>query len=78
MNRIILIIFLSLMFNFASPGTNLLEPRLKHYIEYAQVINKKENDDEILKRKVYLYCKLIELNTQINIINLRQCYANTS
>ena len=59
------------MFNFSSPGINLTDLKPRHYIEYSQEINKKEKDEDVLKRKVILYCKLIELQTQFAVVEKR-------
>jgi hypothetical protein len=76
-NKIIVIIFLSVMFNFSSPEINIFDPSPKHTIEYSQEINKKEKDKDIIKKKVMLYCKLLELQTQVSIVN-RQFLFNSS
>jgi len=64
-NRIIIIIFLSVMFNFSSPGISITDFKPRHFIEYSHEINKREKDGDVIKRKVILYCKLLELQTQI-------------
>jgi hypothetical protein len=76
-NKLIVIIFLSLMFNFSSPGMNLTEPRLRHFIEFSQEINKREKDEEIINKKIILYCRLLELQTQVAVID-RRYFFNTS
>lgn len=68
-NKIVIIIFLSVMFNFSSPGVNLTDLRPKHFIEYSQEVNKREKDEEIIKKKVILYCKLLELQAQVAVKN---------
>lgn len=76
-NRILIIIFLSFMFNFMTPEINTFDPRPKHSIEYTYEMNKKEKDEDIVKRKVIMYCRLLELHMKFAFIE-RQSLYNTS
>jgi hypothetical protein len=54
-----------------TPGNNLLSPRLRHYIEYSQGVNKRNvSDDEILKKKLVLYLRLELIRMKVENIDL--------
>jgi hypothetical protein len=59
------------LFNLATPGNNVLSPRLRHYIEYSQGVNKRDvSDDEILKKKLVLYLRLELMRMKIEYIDM--------
>jgi hypothetical protein len=80
MKRMALILMLLFLFNFSTPSNNVLSPKLRHYIEYTQVINKRSvSDDEILKQKIVLYMRIHSLLMKMEYIDM--CYGlsfNTS
>ena len=78
MKKIIIILFLTLLFNVSSPGSNIVPTRLKHYIEYTQTVNKKESEEEFLKKKIILYSQLYRLQIKVDIINFNYSLTDTS
>jgi hypothetical protein len=78
MKRIIVILFLTVMFSISAPGENLLTLRIKHNIEFSTVIKKRENDEEYIMKKVVLWGKLHELKFRIEAINTNNYYFNSS
>ncbi len=78
MKRFVIIIFLALIFNVTPPLTAQLNSRTRHSIEYVKIANSKVNETDLLRKKIYIYCRLIEVEMKIMAINTNNSFINTS